>query len=73
MSKAHQEEIIAMLGVIASLLAFGFGYGVWGSIFAAKAGLDALCALKSAWNEAVVEQLRAQAATKTIAEKDATA
>lgn len=45
MSVSRQEEVIAVLWVIAALLAFIGEYTVWGWIFALKAGADTVCAI----------------------------
>jgi hypothetical protein len=70
MTKAHHEEIIAMLGSIAAVLAFGFGFEVAGWAFMAKAGLDILCSIKTAWKSREAQQIWAQAAIKKIAEEN---
>lgn len=69
MSKAIQEENILALWVIAALLAFGFGYSVWGWIFAVKAATDLLAVLFYAYIEAEARINRAQADTKKIAKE----
>ena len=37
MSKSKGEEVISALWAICALLSFGFGFTVWGYVFAAKA------------------------------------
>lgn len=46
--KSEVEEIIAALWIIAALLAFGFGYTVFGVFFSTKGVLDLLCAAQYA-------------------------
>ncbi|MDR0274102.1 MAG: hypothetical protein LBI48_01940 [Burkholderiaceae bacterium] len=38
---SKSEEIIAALWAICALLAFGFGFTVWGWVFTVKAAFDA--------------------------------
>ena len=45
MSISRQEEVVSVLWIIASLLAFMAGYDAWGWIFAIKAALDTACAV----------------------------
>ena len=45
MSTSRQEEIIAVLWVIAALIAFGNGYAGWGWTFAIKGAIDTLQAI----------------------------
>ncbi|MCJ7600240.1 MAG: hypothetical protein MUO63_01915 [Desulfobulbaceae bacterium] len=40
MSRSIQEEIIAVLWIIAALLAFQNGHNIWGWIFTIKGALD---------------------------------
>lgn len=53
MSISKQEEIISVLWAIAALTAFGFGYEIWGWIFAVKAASDAAWAIYSGIDEAL--------------------
>ena len=55
MSISRQEEVIAILWAIASLLAFIAGQGVWGYIFATKAAMDMVCAIYHGIKEVTVE------------------
>jgi hypothetical protein len=66
MSVSRQEEIISVLWIIASLIAFGNGYTGWGWVFAVKGGLDTLTAIRFAIKEIAIE-LR-EAREKRIAE-----
>jgi predicted membrane protein len=52
-SASIREEIIAALWAICALLAFGFGFRVWGWIFAIKAGTDTAITFYCATLEAI--------------------
>jgi len=51
MVRSIQEEVITALWVIAALLAFGFGFPVWGWIFTVKAVVDFILTLRYAYKE----------------------
>ena len=51
MTKSMQEEILATLGAIAAIICFGFGFTVWGWIFAIKAVSDLGCSFYRAIKE----------------------
>jgi len=51
MNNSKEEEVISALWAICALLAFGFGFTVWGYGFAAKAFLDMVCSILSAIKE----------------------
>ena len=59
MSISRQEEVIAVLWVIAALLAFGHGFSVWGWIFAVKAASDTACSIHFGIREALIERKKA--------------
>ncbi len=66
MSVSRQEEIISVLWIIASLIAFGNGYTGWGWAFAVKAVLDTFTAIYFAIQELIIEWREAR--EKRIAE-----
>jgi hypothetical protein len=51
MDVSRQEEIIAALWAIASILSFGFGYNEFGGALALKAGFDIITTIKCAYRE----------------------
>lgn len=51
MSISRQEEIIAVLWVIAALIAIGSGHTIFGWVFSIKAISDILCAIYFAIKE----------------------
>lgn len=53
---SRQEEIIAVLWIIATLLAFSNSYTAWGWVFAIKATCDTACAIHCAVKEAHAEK-----------------
>jgi hypothetical protein len=57
MSVSRQEEIIAALWVICSLLAFLNGFVVAGWLFGAKGGIDLICSIYHGVRENVAEAL----------------
>lgn len=59
MSISRQEEIISALWAVCALLAFGYGFTVWGWLFTVKAASDALCSV----GFAIIEILAAKKAT----------
>ena len=48
-SASKQEELIGAVWIIASVLSFGFGYVVWGWMFAIKGGTDQLTSIYMAF------------------------
>ncbi len=56
MKVSRQEEIIAVLWIIAAIMAFGNGYTSWGWVFAVKAALDVACTITFAFKEALIER-----------------
>jgi hypothetical protein len=56
MTISRQEEIIATLWIIASVIAFGHGFKVWGWIFAIKGGTDTLCSIYFGIQEVIIKK-----------------
>lgn len=56
MSESRQEEIIAVLWIIAALLAFSNSWLVWGAIFGFKGFSDTLFAIYFAGREIRAEK-----------------
>jgi hypothetical protein len=44
-TKSNQEELLAVLWIIAAILAFGFRYSVWGWIFVVKSVCQIVAAI----------------------------
>ena len=55
MDVSRQEEIIAILWIIAALIAFGNGFDGWGWAFAIKGSLDTATAIWFAIKEIIAE------------------
>jgi len=51
LSNSRAEEVIFLLTLIASILAFGHGFKIAGFILLAKAGWDLACTICCAWVE----------------------
>lgn len=51
-----QEEVISALWAICAVLSFGFGFNFWGGLFALKATLDTVCAIRAAVKEIAAEK-----------------
>jgi CHASE2 domain-containing sensor protein len=64
LSISRQEEAIACLWLIAAVLAFGYGFTVWGWVFAVKAGMDTLCAIGFG-----IAEIRAHRASTLVSRK----
>ncbi len=58
MEISRQEEIIAGIWAIAAILSFGFGYPVWGWIFAAIAWVGVFYAIATARSELQAKRTR---------------
>ena len=56
-NKSLIEEVIAGLWIISAVLAFGFGFKVWGWIFAIKGGMDVVCSIVLACRE-IMKKIR---------------
>ena len=63
MSESKVEEIIAALWSVCALLAFGYGFTVWGWIFTVKAVADTLCSIGFAMRE-IAKERRVDRTTK---------
>ena len=59
-SRSLIEEVIAGLWIISAVLAFGFGFKVWGWIFAIKGAMDTVASIVLACRE-ILKKARAEA------------